>query len=293
MQVGLTLPVTPDDGGNATWSHIERLASLADFGGADSLWLADHFLYHGSRGEVGFHEPFALLAAIAATTRRVALGTLVAAASFRSPGLLARTCVTLDAISSGRMILGLGSGWYEPEYRAFGYPFDHLVGQFEETAFAVRQLLDGERVTLDGRWLRLDDAAIVPAPARRIPLVVAAEGPRMMGLTARIADAWQAAWFARPDTSFRDQRARMAAAVRDHGNGRAIGVFVGLEVSDGDDEPSLPIDAGEISDALQAWQAEGVDHVQLGVHPGTVETFTIALDGIARYRAGRRDAGEP
>ncbi len=130
MQVGLTLPVTPDDGGNATWSHIERLASLADFGGADSLWLADHFLYHGSRGEVGFHEPFALLAAIAATTRRVALGTLVAAASFRSPGLLARTCVTLDAISSGRMILGLGSGWYEPEYRAFGYPFDHLVGRF-------------------------------------------------------------------------------------------------------------------------------------------------------------------
>src|SRR5215207_1399695 len=190
MKVGLTLPQAPVDGDGAGWSQITPLARLADEAGADSLWVCDHFLDRSDDREVGYHEPFTLLAAIAATTARVQLGPLVAPTSFRSPGMLAKIAATLDSIADGRLILGLGCGWHEPEYVAFGYPFDHRVARFEEAVGAVRALLDGERVTTEGTWWNLDNAVILPPPAHRIPIVVAADGPRMLALAARHADGW-------------------------------------------------------------------------------------------------------
>ncbi|HKF84981.1 MAG TPA: LLM class flavin-dependent oxidoreductase [Candidatus Limnocylindrales bacterium] len=286
MKVGLTLPQAPEDGDGASWAEIATLARLVEEGGGDSLWVCDHFLDRHPGREVGYHEPFTLLAALAASTTRVTIGPLVAATAFRSPGLLAKMASTLDSIAGGRLILGLGSGWHEPEFRAFGYPYDHLVGRFEESLVATRALLDGERVTTAGSWTTLDDAVVLPTPERRIPIVVAGRGPRMLRLAARHADGWQAAWFGWPDDDFRAQRDRMVSACRAERRSASLQVFVGVEVTnpDGSGDPHLPFDAPAVADGLAAWQDEGVDHVQLGVHPGTVRTFTTALDGIRRFR---------
>ena len=286
MKVGLMLPQGPEDGEGGSWAEIEGLARLAEDGGADSLWVCDHFLHRSDEGEAGYHEPFTLLAAIASVTRRVELGPLVAATSFRSAGMLAKVGATLDSVARGRLILGLGCGWHEPEYRAFGYPFDHRVGRFEEIVTGLRRLLDGERVSMAGTWTTLDDAVILPRPPRRIPIVIAADGPRMLGLAARYADGWQSAWFGLPDAGFRAERTRLVDACAAGGQREPIEIFVGLNVQapDGSDDLALPLDPYAIAAGLEAWSAEGVDHVQLGVHPGTRETFEIALEDIRRFR---------
>jgi alkanesulfonate monooxygenase SsuD/methylene tetrahydromethanopterin reductase-like flavin-dependent oxidoreductase (luciferase family) len=286
MKVGLTLPQAPEDGDGASWSEIAHLARMAEDAGADSLWVCDHFLDRAPGREVGYHEPFTLLAALAAATSVIGLGTLVAATSFRSPGLLAKIAATLDSIARGRLILGLGCGWHEPEYRAFGYPFDHRVGRFDEVVSALRPLLDGERVSMAGTWNRLEDAVILPSPVRRIPIVIAAEGPRMMTLTARHADGWQSGWFGLPDEGFRAERARLLEACAGVGRTKPMETLVGVEVpgQEGCDDPHLLLDPAAITAGLEAWTAEGVDHIQLGVHPGTGHTFATALEGIQRFR---------
>jgi alkanesulfonate monooxygenase SsuD/methylene tetrahydromethanopterin reductase-like flavin-dependent oxidoreductase (luciferase family) len=282
----MSLPQTADRGAEGgSWEEIGRLARLADEGGAESLWVADHFFYRDEKVEIGLHEAFTLLTAVAAVTGRVQVGPLVAATSFRSPGMLAKVAATLDSVSDGRLILGLGCGWHEAEYQAFGYPFDHRVGRFEEVVSAVRSLLHGERVMVTGRWIELDDAVILPRPERPIPILIASTGPRMLEITARLADAWQAAWFGLPDEDFRSGRAALLQACETVGRPTGIEIFAGIDVNDEpDDDPHLPIDASAIADALAAWAEEGVDHVQIRVHPGKQSTFEVALEGIRQFR---------
>lgn len=286
MKVGMSLPQTADRGAEGgTWPQIEGLARLAEEGGADSLWVADHFFYRDEKVEIGLHESFTLLTAVAAVTTRVNVGPLVAATSFRSAGMLAKIAATLDVVSEGRLVLGLGCGWHEAEYRSFGYPFDHRVGRFEEIAAAVRQLLHGERVTVAGRWIELDDAVILPRPERQIPLLIASNGPRMLQITARLADAWQAAWFGHPDDDFRSRRAALLEACESVARTTPIAIFVGVDVNEeAGDDPHLSIDATAIAVGLAAWAGEGVHHVQLRVHPGTHRNFEIALEGIRRFK---------
>jgi alkanesulfonate monooxygenase SsuD/methylene tetrahydromethanopterin reductase-like flavin-dependent oxidoreductase (luciferase family) len=286
MKVGLSLPQVARDGA-AGWEDIRDLADVARLGGIDSLWVADHFLHRASDREMGLHEPFELLAAVAAVIPKVELGPLVAATSFRSPGLLAKMAATLDLIANGRLILGVGCGWHEPEYRAFGYPFDHRVGRFEEVVRIVRGLLDGERVTFSGTWVSVHDAVLLPAPVRRIPLLIAADGPRMLQLTARYGDAWQAAWFGVPDASFRDQRHRLEDACGLEGRARPPDVFAGVTVGGDPDEPQVPRDATAVADALEAWAAEGVAHIQIGAWPATARTWEPVLEGIRRFQRDR------
>ena len=286
MKVGLTLPQAPNYGEGGSWDGIAGLARLADDGGADSLWVADHFLYRDDKVEVGIHEAFTLLTAAAAVTSRVEIGPLVAATSFRSPGMLAKVATALDFVSAGRLILGLGCGWHEAEYRAFGYPFDHRVSRFEEIVSAVRGLLHGERVSVAGRWIDLEDAVILPAPERRIPIVIASEGPRMMGITARLADGWQCGWSGLPDDDYRREVAALRAACEAEGRTEPIEILKGVDVTDATDEtdPHLPLDASAIADGLAAWHAEGIDHLQLRVHRATQATFGVALEGIRRFK---------
>jgi alkanesulfonate monooxygenase SsuD/methylene tetrahydromethanopterin reductase-like flavin-dependent oxidoreductase (luciferase family) len=285
MKVGLTLPQAADYGDGGTWAGVGRLARMADVGGADSLWVADHFLYRDEKVETGIHESFTLLTAAAAVTTRVEIGPLVAATSFRSPGMLAKVAAALDFVSAGRLILGLGCGWHEPEYLAFGYPFDHRVGRFEEAVQAVRGLLEGQRVSVSGTWTQLDDAVLLPRPERRIPIAIASEGPRMMAITARHADAWQCGWSGLPDADFRGELARLEAACEAVGRTDRIALFKGVDATDEDGEgPHLPIDSAAIADALAAWEAEGIDHVQVRLYPATQATFEVALEGIRRFK---------
>lgn len=284
----MTLPQRREGGGTTAWADIIGLARKAEAAGVDSLWVADHFLYRGEDVEMGLHDSFTLLTAVAAVTEKVSVGPLVACTSFRSAGLLAKIAATMATISGGRLILGLGCGWHEPEYTSFGYPFDHRVGRFEEVVAAVRPLLAGERVTVEGKWMALDDAVLLPKPEHDIPLLIASTGPRMLDITARYADAWQAAWFGAPGDVFRSERAALLEACEKAGRTAAMPIFAGVDVNDGQDEDAhdshLPIDAGAIAEALAAWADEGVDHIQLRVHPGNDANFGIALDAIGRFR---------
>lgn len=289
MKVGLVLPQSPEDGAGGTWAEISGLARQAEAGGIDSLWLCDHFVYRPDDGpEIGFHEPWTLLSALAVFTGRVELGTLVLATSFRPPGLLARMAVTADEVAGGRLILGLGCGWHEPEYRAFGYPFDHRVARFEEALRVIVPLVRGERVTFHGTWTQAEDAVLLPPPARpSMPVMVAAKGERMLRLTARHADAWQTAWFGLPDDRFRERLGHLHEACEAEGRDPgSLALTVGVEVRDGAENGAtwLRPDAAAIADGLHAWAAEGVEHVQVALERSTSDAFEVVLDGVRRFR---------
>lgn len=287
MKVGLVLPQSPDDGAGGSWAEIAKLAQQAEAGGIDSLWVCDHFLYRPDDGtEVGYHEPLTLIGALAAVTDRVELGTLVLATSFRPVGLLAKMAITADEVAAGRLILGLGCGWHEPEYRAFGYPFDHRVGRFEETLRILVPLVRGERVTFEGTWNRVEDAVLLPPPRRpSMPILIAAKGERMLRLTARHADAWQTAWFGLPDERYSQRHEALLVACDAEGRDPAtLELTVGVDVSDDVDGVHLPLDAEAIADGLTAWASEGIGHLQIGMPLTTPATVDIVLEGIRRFR---------
>jgi probable F420-dependent oxidoreductase len=192
MRIGIQLPEVERE---VRWPEYLAMARAADEGGFDSIRVGDHLLYRGDgRPERGPWEAWTLLAALAAATERVRLGPLVACAGFHPPGLIAKMAATIDEVSGGRFVLGLGAGWSEAEFGAFGIPYDHRVSRFEEAFAIVRGLLAGERVTLAGRFWQADDAVLLPRPARRVPLMIGSNGPRVLGIALPHADAWNT-WF--------------------------------------------------------------------------------------------------
>lgn len=292
MKVGVVLPQSADDGEGGSWAEIAALARHAEAGGIDSLWVCDHFFFREDDGhEVGIHEAWTLLTAVAAITERVELGTLVLATSFRNPGLLAKMAATADEVAGGRLILGLGCGWYETEYDAFGYPFDHRVGRFEEALRIIAPLIHGERVSVRGDWSRVDDAVLLPPPRRTdLPILVAAKGERMLGLTARHADQWQTAWFGLPDERWSQRHEGLLEACRAEKRDPAtLELTVGIDVrkpgAPADEAArNLALDGGAIADGLATWAAQGVDHVQLGMALHTRATLDVVLEGVRRFR---------
>jgi probable F420-dependent oxidoreductase len=303
MKVGVVLPMNDSDGpGASAWARVRSLAQLAETGGIDSLWIYDHLIFRmPNESEDGIHEAWTLLTAVAAVTQRVELGTIVLCTGFRPPALTAKMAVTLDEVSSGRLILGLGAGWHEPEYTAFGYPFDHRVGRFEETLAVILPLIRGERVTFHGEWHSVEDAVLIPAPPRparlpgRIPILLASKGERMMRLTARHADAWNAAWFGFPDERFEKRRADLLAACRVEARDPAtLEITVGLTLDSAvaaggrpGASDSLPPDADTVARALDAWRDLGVGHVQVDLRPVSERTIEILLEGRARHLGDR------
>jgi probable F420-dependent oxidoreductase len=192
LAVGVQLPEVERD---VRWPEYLRMARAAEEVGFDSIWLGDHLLYRGDgRPERGPWEAWTLLGALAAATDRVTIGPLVACAGFHAPGLLAKMAATVDEVSGGRIVLGLGAGWNEAEFAAFGIPFHRRVARFEEAFAIVRGLLAGERVTLDGRHWQARDAVLLPRPARRLPLMVGSSGPRVLAATLPHVDAWNT-WY--------------------------------------------------------------------------------------------------
>lgn len=200
MKVGVALPMyEPLTGRVRSLPEMGEDAELAERLGYDSLWVMDHIWVQRGQRRGGGHDPMVLLAYLAARTSRIQLGTLVLCNSFRHPGQMAREAAAVAAASGGRLILGVGAGWHQPEYDAFGFPFDHRVGRLEETLAVLGPLLAGERVSFKGRHVRLTDASILttaPAP----PVWLAGSGERMRRLAARHAAGWNSAWHG-PDPS--------------------------------------------------------------------------------------------
>jgi probable F420-dependent oxidoreductase len=192
LRVGVQLPEVERRVG---WGEYLAMARAAEDVGFDSIWLGDHLLYRGDgRPERGPWDAWALLAALAAHTDRVGLGPLVACVAFHPPGVLARMAATVDEISGGRLVLGIGAGWNETEFRAFGLPFDRRAARFREAFEIVRRLLAGERVTFHGRFARVEDAVLLPPPGRRPPIMIGSTGERVLDAALPHVDAWNT-WY--------------------------------------------------------------------------------------------------
>jgi len=299
MNVGTVLPMNESDGpGAESWRKIRSLAVQAEVGGLDSLWVYDHFLFR-SPGEPddGIHEAWTVLTAVAAVTERVQVGSIVLGTGFRPPALTAKMAATADEIANGRLILGLGTGWYEPEYHAFGYPFDHRAGRFEEALAIIVPLTRGERVTAHGRWYDVEDAVLIPPPPRptrlegRIPILIAAKGDRVLRLTARYADAWNTAWFGFPGERYHGRVADLRRACEAEGRDPAtmeltVGVVVDMSVQPGgehDPDTALGPDVDEIARALDAWRDLGVGHVQVNLQPADERGVDLLIRARARH----------
>jgi len=302
MKIGALLPLTDLDGpGGSRWTTIRELAVTAEQAGLDSLWAYDHLLFRmPGEDEGGPHEPLAMLAAVAAVTSRVDLGTIVLGTGFRAPGITAKMAVAIDEVSDGRLILGIGAGWHEPEYAAFGYPFDHRVGRFEEFLAVTLPLLRGERVSFSGEWHRARDAVLLPPPPRgtrlpgRMPILIAGKGERMLRLTARHADAWNAAWFGLPNERFHQRRADLLAACAAEGRDPAsIEVTVGLTIDAAAPAEGRPMadnalapDVDAVARALDAWRDLGVGHVQVDLRPTSGRLVDLLATAAAKHRGG-------
>ena len=180
------------------WPELREAVVRAEDRGFDSLWVDDHLLADEGDWHDGKLEGWTTLAAVAASTTRARLGLMVAANTFRNPGLTAKLATTIDHVSGGRAILGLGGGWFEREHDAFGIDFGSGFGQrldrLAEAVPLVRRLLDGERVTHDGAWYRFRDAICEPRPVQpHLPILIGGTGPRKtIPIVARHADLWNA-----------------------------------------------------------------------------------------------------
>jgi alkanesulfonate monooxygenase SsuD/methylene tetrahydromethanopterin reductase-like flavin-dependent oxidoreductase (luciferase family) len=192
LRIGVQLPEVERE---VRWPEYAAIAAAAEQVGFDSIWVGDHLLYRGDdRPERGPWDAWAVLAALAASTRRVHLGPLVACTGFHPPGLIARMTAAIDEISGGRFVLGLGCGWNEAEFNAFGIPYDHRVARFQEAFTIIRTLVAGDRATLDGRYWKTEEAVLLPPAARRPPLVIGSNGPRMLGIALPHVDGWNTWW---------------------------------------------------------------------------------------------------
>ena len=214
MRIGLALPhydfSVPPGQRPITFAAAADAAVAAERLGFDSVWLSDHFLYHFARfGEpepvYGALEPVTTMAGVAARTSRVRLGTLVLGAPFRHPSLLAKAVATLDSISAGRIDVGVGAGWLQDEFEAFGYRYGSVgerFGSLEETLLVLEALLGGEEASGTFGGVTLKSARLLPPPVQRPrpPVWVGGKGgPRLLRLAARHADGWNVVWRITPE----------------------------------------------------------------------------------------------
>lgn len=192
IRVGIQLPEVERV---VRWPEYREMIRVAEENGFDSVWLGDHLLYRGDgRPERGPWEAWTMLAALAAETERVEFGPLVACAGFHPPAVLAKMAATIDEISGGRFVLGLGAGWNQPEFDAFGIPFDRRAARFEEALAIIAPLITGDRVTHHGTFHHVDDAVLSPAPSRPVPLMIGSVGDRVLRAALPSATWWNT-WF--------------------------------------------------------------------------------------------------
>ena len=287
IRVGVQLPEVERV---VRWPEYLAMARAAENVGFDTLWLGDHLLYRYDDGSTrGPWEAWTMLAALAASTSRIRLGPLVASTAFHAPAMLAKLAATVDEVSGGRLILGLGAGWNDAEFQAFGFPFDHRISRFEEAFTIVRTLLREGRIDFDGRYFQARDCELLPAPARPggPPLMVGSIGPRMLEITLPHVDAWNV-WYRQSKNTpeglepiLRQVDEACRAVGRDPATlEKTSAVFVRLPGGTGrltkyDENEVAPLQGSsrEISDGLRAYADLGLAEVQLVVDPITIESI--------------------
>ena len=295
LKVGVQLPEVERE---VRWPEILDMVRAIEDLGYDSIWVGEHLLYRWpDRPARGPWEAWTAMAAIAASTSRVEFGPLVACTNFHNPALLAKQASTIDEISGGRFILGLGAGWNETEFRAFGFPFDHRIDRFEEAFTIIRTLLREGAIDFDGQFYQARDAELLPRGPRPggPPLMIGSRGPRMLRIALPHVDSWNV-WFAdtgnSPDgvPALRDL---VDAACRDVGRDpaeveRTVAVQVRLPGGQGRVQgeyaksapPPLEGPPDDVAEVLRAYARAGIGHVQLVMDPitrGSIEAFAPVL----------------
>jgi len=271
---------------DCTFDELRRLWAFVDDAGFDWCSVWDH-LYSVSDLQDPTRPCFegvATMAALAAATRRVRVGALVFCNGYRNPGVLAKAAVTIDHVSGGRCELGIGAGWNQAEFDAFGLPFLPIkdrLDALEETASALRRLFDGERVTLHGRHVRLTDAVCAPAPVQpRLRLWIGGQGERrLLRIVARHADGWNVP-FLSPEVWGRRNAVLDRWCEAEKRDPRAVvrSANVGLAVGD------TPARAAAQEAALHGMFGQLTDFVKPGHLVGTPEQ-------VRQRVAAYRDAG--
>jgi probable F420-dependent oxidoreductase len=298
MKIGVVLTTSPDSDAAPVpaYTEVREKAQAAEASGLDSIWLYDHLLYRlEPEKTVGVWECWSLLAALAEATNRVELGTLVLCNAFRNPALLAKMAHTLDEVSGGRLLLGVGAGWHEPEFDALGCPFDRRVGQLEESLQILSPLLKGEHVDFVGSHYQVRNFVVTPLGPRPegIPLLVAAFGPRMLGLAARYADQWNAAWLGQPKELAEGLKLIEGACADVERDPATLGITVGVNVAFPDlgpintmTENPLSGSAEELAQAFHAYAEAGSDHLIIWHTPSTLPALEQVADAARLYRSG-------
>jgi alkanesulfonate monooxygenase SsuD/methylene tetrahydromethanopterin reductase-like flavin-dependent oxidoreductase (luciferase family) len=296
--VGVKLPMIDGEMARQTprWPDLLAMAQTAEAIGCDSIWIVDHFYYHMPRRETqaGVWECWSFLSALAAVTSRVELGTLVLCAGFRNPALLAKMADAGEEISNGRLILGIGAGWNDYEFKAFGYPFDHRVGRFEEAIQIIHGLLKHGKVDFVGKYHEARECELTPRGGPRPegpPIMIGSSAPRMLNLTARYADQWNI--FHTSPEQLAERRAVVDAACREAGRdpatlARTASVRVNLmgrTSRQGSSIPPLQGSNEEIAEGILALAREGAEHIQIIPDPSTlagIEALAPTLEILDR-----------
>lgn len=300
LRLGLNLPHSNGQmaGRTPRWGDILAMARAAEEIGFDSVWVSDHMGFGDPDGDWrGSWESWTLLTAIAASTERVALGTYVTCAPFRNPALLAKMAETLDEVSGGRLILGLGAGWNEPEFRAYGFPFEDRFDRFEDSLRIICSMLRTGTAHHDGRAAQARGARLDPRGPRPggLPVMVGAGGPRMLRLTAELADSWNGGLKApgEPEERLRALDEACRAVGRDPATlGRSVEVLVRVQPAAPDEPPEereLRGTTDELAGLLSAFEELGIDELQVQLRPNSLEAvhaFRPILDAV-------RGAGTP
>jgi alkanesulfonate monooxygenase SsuD/methylene tetrahydromethanopterin reductase-like flavin-dependent oxidoreductase (luciferase family) len=257
------------------------------------VWLGDHLIYDLPDGSTrGPYEAWTALAAIAAATERVEIGPLVASTSFHAPAMLAKQAATVDAISGGRLIVGLGAGWNEREYTAFGFPYDRRVSRFAEALAIIVPLLREGRASFQGRFYEVEDCVLDPRPARDggPPIMLGSNSPRMLSIGLPVVDSWNVWW------SIYDNRVERFAEVKadvdaatpegrtvqataavlvtlDGGRGRLMGESYDAKVA--------TVTPDELADHVTGLAGAGATHLQLVLDPITAESIEVVGEVVA------------
>ncbi len=291
MGFGVILPIAEESafGGTPHFSDILAMTRTAEEVGFDVVWIIDHFVFRPeadsqfsmpqSDDDRGVWECFTTMAGLASATERIQIGSLVACTGFRNPGLVAKMTETIDDISGGRVILGLGAGWHRPEYDAFGYPFDHRVSRFEEAMAIMHPLLREGHVDYQGEFFQANDAVNRPRGPRPsgAPILVGSSGPRMLRIIARYADAWNTVWHGSADAIVTRMAALNEACheagrdpatlVRTAGGNIAMPGYLGIRPDPIEGEPEA------VAEVILGFRECGIQHFVAGLDPCTPRTI--------------------
>jgi alkanesulfonate monooxygenase SsuD/methylene tetrahydromethanopterin reductase-like flavin-dependent oxidoreductase (luciferase family) len=277
-------------GATPHWPDILALARYVESLNFQSIWVVDHLLFEqpSGRERVGLWESWSLVAALAATTSRVEIGTLVLCTAFRNPALLAKMAATVEDISNGRLILGLGAGNNGFEHHMFGYPFERRMSRFVEGLTVIHGLLRTGQVDFEGRHLQARNCELRPrGPRERGPtIMVGTAGHRGLRAAAQYADMWNVPWPRIRNTAsgFAELQLLVDEACHDVGReprtlSRSAAVLVeipgtppypvGYPAWNRELWPPISCSPPELAERLHQFAQAGVDHLQVWVHPST------------------------